>query len=37
MLQGIYLTKVTVAREHNWFFVYTETYTKAIRKITVVR
>ena len=24
MIQIIYLTKVTVVKQHNWFFIYTE-------------
>ena len=37
MLQRIYLTKVAVAKEHNWFFGFTETCTKSTCKITVAR
>ena len=37
MLQRIYLTKVTVAKQHNWFFAYTETYAKTICKIKLAR
>ena len=37
MLQRISLTKVTVAMQYNWFFLYTETYTRAICKITEAR
>ena len=37
MLQRTYLIKVTVAKQHNWFFTYTEKYTKANCKITVAR
>ena len=35
MLLRIYLTKVTVAKQNNWFFTYTEKYGKAKRKIIV--
>ena len=37
MLQRVFLRKVAVAKQHNWFFVYCETYTKAICKIAVAR
>ena len=36
-LPGIYLTKITVAKIHNWLFTYTDKYSKAICKITVAR
>ena len=31
------LAKVTVTKQHSWFFPFTETCTKAIAKITVTR
>ena len=37
MLQKIYLTKVTLAKEHNWFFAYTEIYIKSTCKITLAK
>ena len=37
MLQRIYLTKVTVTKQHDWFSPFTELCTKAICKITVAR
>ena len=37
MLKRIHLTKVAVAKQHNWFFAFTETCTKAICKITAAR
>ena len=37
MLERIYLTKVTVVKQRNWFFAFTETCTKEICKITVAR
>ena len=35
MLKRIYLTKVTVAKQHIWSFTYTQTCTEVIYKITV--
>ena len=37
MLQSIYLRKVTVTKQHNRFFTYTENCTKAICKFIAAR
>ena len=37
MVQRIHLTKVRITKQHNWLFAFTETCTKAIRKITIAR
>ena len=37
MVQRIFLTKVTIAKQHNWLSAFTETRTKAIYKITIGR
>ena len=35
MLQRIYLTKESITKQYNWFFIYTETCTKSICKIKI--
>ena len=37
MVQRIYLTKLAVAKQHDWFSAFTETCTKAICKIPATR
>ena len=37
MVQRVYLKKITVAKEHNWFFTCNEKYNHMICKITVAR